>query len=306
MKKVVSFLLSFVLLISLVPATLAASFKDVPSSYRFYQEINYLIERGIISGFPDNTFRPETSVTRAQAAIMIGRALGLDGTQQNTKFPDVGKDSVASGYIQSAVSEGIIQGFPDGTFRPNQSVTRGQLAIFLSRAFDIQETTTVTFKDVSSTSAAYPYIGKLLAAGITTGYIDNTYRPDQAVTRGQFSAFIARTLDSKFIPKAEEEAEKNTETVSQTQAVRSAESYLDFIAFSRSGLIEQLEYEGFSNSDATYAVDKLNVDWNEQAVKSAENYLDFTSFSRSGLIEQLEYEGFTTEQATYAVNQVGL
>jgi len=200
MKKVTSIILSFILLLSLVPYALAASFKDVSTSYTFYKEVTYLTEKGIISGFSDNTFRPGTAVTRAQAAMMIGRALGLDGTKKDTKFSDVGKDSVASGYIQSAVNEGIIQGFTDGTFRPGQYVTRGQLAIFLTRAFDLQETTTVKFKDVSSSSAAYPYIGKLLAAGITTGYSDNTFRPNQAVTRGQFSAFMARTLDPKFIP----------------------------------------------------------------------------------------------------------
>ncbi|NLB20080.1 MAG: hypothetical protein GX829_04440, partial [Clostridium sp.] len=81
---------------------------------------------------------------------------------------------------------------------------------------------------------------------------------------------------------------------------------LDFSAFSRSGLIGQLEYEGFSTEDATYAVDSIGVDWREQAVKSAKNYLDFSAFSRSGLISQLEFEGFSTEDATYAVDQVGL
>ena len=96
------------------------------------------------------------------------------------------------------------------------------------------------------------------------------------------------------------------ETVSQANAVESAESYLRFSAFSRTGLIEQLEFEGYSNSDATYAVDKVNPDWFEQAAKSAESYLDFGSFSRQGLIDQLRFEGFTTEEAVYGVNAVGL
>lgn len=85
-----------------------------------------------------------------------------------------------------------------------------------------------------------------------------------------------------------------------------ANDYLDYTAFSKSGLIEQLEYEGFSNEDATYAVNKISVDWKEQAVNMANDYLDYTSFSRSGLIEQLEYEGFSNEDAVYAVDQIGL
>jgi len=77
-------------------------------------------------------------------------------------------------------------------------------------------------------------------------------------------------------------------------------------AFSRTGLIKQLEFEGYSADDATYAVDVLNVDWNEQAAKSAQDYLDMTSFSHSGLVKQLEFEGFTPEQAEYGVNATGL
>lgn len=97
-----------------------------------------------------------------------------------------------------------------------------------------------------------------------------------------------------------------SETVSQKNAVRSANSYLDFMAFSRSGLIEQLEFEGYSTEDATYAVDKISPDWYEQAAKSAESYLDFMGFSRSGLIDQLIYEGFSPDEAAYGADAVGL
>lgn len=95
-------------------------------------------------------------------------------------------------------------------------------------------------------------------------------------------------------------------TVSQEQARRSAESYLEFSAFSRTGLIDQLKYEGFSDQDATFGVDAVNPDWNEQAAKSAASYLEFSSFSRQGLIDQLLYEGFTPEQAEYGVSTTGL
>jgi hypothetical protein len=94
-------------------------------------------------------------------------------------------------------------------------------------------------------------------------------------------------------------------TIGQRNAVRSAESYLRFSAFSRTGLIGQLEFEDYSTEDATFAVDYLDVDWNEQAAKSAESYLEFSSFSRSGLIDQLMFEGFTRAEAEYGVEQVG-
>jgi len=95
-------------------------------------------------------------------------------------------------------------------------------------------------------------------------------------------------------------------------ALSSAQDYLDYTAFSRLGLIDQLssEYgEGYQLADATWAVDQLRVDWNEQAVKSARQHLDYSSFSRQGLIDQLSSaygEQFTLAQATYAVNKIGL
>lgn len=95
-------------------------------------------------------------------------------------------------------------------------------------------------------------------------------------------------------------------TVAQRNALRSAEGYLDFKGFSRTGLIQQLEFEGFSTKDATWAVDRVTVDWKEQAAQSAKDYLEFTAFSRSGLVDQLIFEGFTPEQAEYGVSQTGL
>ena len=94
-------------------------------------------------------------------------------------------------------------------------------------------------------------------------------------------------------------------TMGERNALDLAHSYLSFMAFSRTGLIRQLEYEGFSNSEAVYAVDNCGADWYEQAVLCAKSYLSFMSFSRDGLIRQLEYEGFTTSQAQHAVRAVG-
>jgi hypothetical protein len=100
-------------------------------------------------------------------------------------------------------------------------------------------------------------------------------------------------------------------TTDQQQAVNSASNYLnDGQGFSRAGLLDQLTSsygEGFSQSDAEFAVNYLKPDWNAQAVISAKNYLsDGQGFSRSGLLEQLTSsygEGFTQAQAEYGVNQ---
>ena len=76
--------------------------------------------------------------------------------------------------------------------------------------------------------------------------------------------------------------------------------------FSKSGLVNQLEYEGFTSSQANYGANNCGADWNQQAAKKAKDYLDIMSFSRAGLIEQLKYDGFTQSQAEYGANSVGL
>ncbi len=172
--------------------------KDVRENHRFYEEIAYLLGKNIITGFPDGHFGPEQTVTRAQAAIMIGRAVGLDGTQRRTIFADVPVSSKASGYIASAVERGIITGFPDKTYRPDEPVTREQMAIFLAKAFELEQEMPLTFTDVKESSKSYIYIKRILAEGITNGYPDGTFRPSLPLKRSEFSAFMARAMDDQF------------------------------------------------------------------------------------------------------------
>ena len=94
-------------------------------------------------------------------------------------------------------------------------------------------------------------------------------------------------------------------TTGQKNALNKAHDYLSFSAFSYSGLMKQLEYEGFATEEATYAVDNCGADWSKQAAQKAHDYLNFSSFSYKGLVKQLEYEGFSAEEATFAADSCG-
>ncbi|ASR02428.1 Ltp family lipoprotein [Gordonia rubripertincta] len=92
----------------------------------------------------------------------------------------------------------------------------------------------------------------------------------------------------------------------KSNAVAKAREYLEYTSFSKSGLVDQLEFEGFSYSDASAAVDQLEADgevnWFVQATDKARQYREYSPFSRQGLIEQLEFEGFTHEQAVHGAD----
>ena len=129
---------------------------------------------------------------------------------------------------------------------------------------------------------------------------------DAAAKAEADAAAKAAKAEADAAAKAAAEAAAKAGTVSQQNALRKAADYLEYTAFSRTGLIGQLEYEDFSTADATWAVDRVTVNWNEQAAKKAKDYLEYTAFSRTGLIDQLIYEGYTPAQAEYGVSKTGL
>lgn len=90
-------------------------------------------------------------------------------------------------------------------------------------------------------------------------------------------------------------------TMGEKMALASAKNYLRTMGFSKKGLINQLEFEGYTTEEATYAANNCGANWKEEAVRVAKNYLKTMSFSKQGLIDQLEFEGFTSEEAAYGV-----
>ncbi|WP_096203088.1 N-acetylmuramoyl-L-alanine amidase [Bacillus sp. FJAT-45350] len=205
MRRVVLLLLAVVLVTSQFiyqgeegTAQANTQFPDLGTSGRV--EVKTLVDQSIITGFPDGSFRPNTHVTRAQAVTMIARALQLDEgmEDESSVFRDVPANHFAINYINLAVEKGIVSGFEDGTFRPEQPVTRGQMAIFLARAFQLTETSNQTYSDVHSWTLGAAEINRITGARISAGYPDGTFRPNQATTRLEFSLFLARTIEPAF------------------------------------------------------------------------------------------------------------
>lgn len=162
----------------------APVFKDISPDHRAYKEITYLAQGKIAGGDTSGNFNPKSNVTRAQFTALLGRAFGLDGTQRNTKFKDVGAANFASGYIQSAVDQKIISGYSDGSFKPDGLVTRGEMAIMICKAFGY------SFGNSASGAAQ-----AIMSRGIDQGVEDGTFGSARSALREETAIFLARAID---------------------------------------------------------------------------------------------------------------
>ncbi|MEH6943335.1 S-layer homology domain-containing protein [Bacillus sp. JJ722] len=204
MKKTTSIMLLAILFSSLFlfnEKAEASSFSDINSHWA-EKEMEYIFQKGIIKGYSDGTFKPNETITRAQAAIMIGRAMGINGDKSvNTRFPDVDASVTGSGYIYELEKIDVITGYGDGTYRPYEHVNRGDAIIHLMRSSIAPSHPTKPypknpFKDVSSKQMSGDFVITAYHHGIVSGYADQTFRPYQLITRAEFSVFMARSLQS--------------------------------------------------------------------------------------------------------------
>lgn len=187
-------------------STFAASpkqFQDVPPSKYFAEAVYDLSERNIISGYPDGTFKPGNTITRGQAAAIIAKMIKLDTSNvKNPGFKDV---PAANGYykaIAAMTEAGIISGYGDGRYGPNDPIKRGQMASILVKAFDLPRYDGITnpFKDVEIygySSSHGDNILILYKLGIAGGTSPGKFSPNAFVTRGQAAKMLKATEELK-------------------------------------------------------------------------------------------------------------
>ena len=175
-----------------------AHFKDVPADYPFANDINWLAQRRITTGYPDGTFRPNGSIERGAMAAFFYRMAGSPQfTAPSTpSFKDVPRDHPFFKEIEWMRARGITTGWSDGTFRPNDAVNRDATAAFFYRyagspAYSAPAVSS-PFSDVSTGSQFYREIAWLADQRITTGWPDGSFRPVQPIERGAMAAFLHR------------------------------------------------------------------------------------------------------------------
>ncbi|MGI8315794.1 S8 family peptidase [Halobacillus mangrovi] len=173
-------------------------FTDVENEDWFLNYVNDLTRKEWIQGYPDYTFRPQNKITRQEVVTLIGRSLDLDGTKRSTDYSDVNQYHYGSGFIDSATDKGIVEGFRDGTFRPDESMRRGDVALIIYRAFDIPTSNEHFFEDVNRDRYYSEAIHSLAKEGIINGYNGTEFRPEQPITRAEFATILSRTINPEL------------------------------------------------------------------------------------------------------------
>lgn len=181
--------------ITVVEEVAKAQFSDVPTTYKYFKEINALTSQKIINGYPDGTFKPLRTLSRVDAAILLSRALKLDTSKvSDVNYKDVPKTYLYYKEIAAITNSKIMGGKGDGIFDPKAPLTREEMAVILQRGFKLSGQAKITFTDVTKNNFGYSAISTLVANKLTEGFPDNTYRPKTSVTREQFSLFLYRVM----------------------------------------------------------------------------------------------------------------
>ncbi len=176
-------------------------FSDAPTDFWAYPFIAALSQRGIISGFADNTFRPDQPVTRAEFATFVQEAFDQSPTQSAEQYKDLPSDFWATPGIQEATRTGFLTGYPGDVFRPTQQIPRVQALVALVSGLNLSsqsptDQTLQTYQDAAQIpNWASNQVAAATEAGLVVNYPDQkSLRPNALTTRAEAAAFIHQAL----------------------------------------------------------------------------------------------------------------
>ena len=173
------------------------NFADVPDGYWAKQPIENTGTVGLVEGYPDGTFRPERTLTRAELATLLVRAKGLKLPDRKAQrvFRDVKEDHWAAKYVEVARRAGLVEGYPDKTFRPNNKITKAEGVAVLAR-FDNLRLAQVYEKpywDVETNHWAAKYIQAAKDAGMLSYIERNRMSPKANLARAEAVEMLSKT-----------------------------------------------------------------------------------------------------------------
>lgn len=190
-----AFLLAVLLGLSAPQASAATIPTDISTNWALVQITN-LIDRGIVSGYPDGTFKPDNIVTRAEFISMINKAFGFTAMGDVT-YTDVKAGDWFYNDIAAANSAGYIAGYTDGSMKPDNSITREEASTILATVLglDISGYNVLPFSDAASIQVwSRNSVSALFTAGLIGGYPNGTFMPASPVTRAEAAVLMVNSL----------------------------------------------------------------------------------------------------------------
>jgi hypothetical protein len=181
------------------------SFDDIDGHWA-KSDIELLASKLVVKGVKETTFAPDAGITRAQFATLIVRSLGLSENKTAAAFSDVSSGGWYTGAVGAAAQAGIVEGFENGTFGPNEKITREQMAVMIARALKVagkgadvdvadQAKLLAKFTDEASINAwAQESVAQAVEAGILNGIKSDLFAPDEHATRAQATVMLKRLL----------------------------------------------------------------------------------------------------------------
>ncbi|TBL71506.1 S-layer homology domain-containing protein [Paenibacillus thalictri] len=175
------------------PQASAGNFTDLTGHWAEASVLE-LVKRGAINGYPDNTFKPNNQITRAEFVSLIVKAFNLQA-KDGKSFADT-QDHWAKDEIATAAALGVVTGYDESTFGPDEKITREQMAVIVVRAAKLGTAAgSVNFSDSSDISDwARAAMASAVKSGLIGGYEDGTVKPQANTTRGEAATILLRAL----------------------------------------------------------------------------------------------------------------
>ncbi len=176
---------------------LSTPFMDVPISSPFYEYIIDLYEKGVVSGYPDGTFKPEQGINRAEVLKIILEAFEIPLVEiGDSPFSDVNTSDWFFKYVKTAYEQGIVNGYPDGTFKPANNVNRVEcLKIALNTAgVTLPSSGSLNFSDVQATDWFYAYVLYATNESLIDPVSDTLFGAANDMKRGEMCKVVSLIL----------------------------------------------------------------------------------------------------------------